>query len=348
MAAPEQHYFARPLVAALNKIAFTLESDNEARIVVAKRTESEFRQQALPAHLKVTSRRLHGKRVSVRGVKNFKISRLVLASWPEDGLDEMALPSLAIVISGQADLLASDYIMHCYPGDVVLFPAGVPTGTENSNKLGGNSERNCSVLRIYPGRLYGEGLECWITRSQGKKLKVSLENGMALVRNRSLAQLFTQLCDELSQEPVAKKFIYYFLLSFILLLHRELDTGRGIIPEVRRLHMPVEKTPVFVDSVKAYIESNLDNHLTVEILAREYIMSPTSFKRKFREAMGITFHEYLTNCRAEFAVTLLKNTDLRVEEIAAKVGLKYDQFRKLIAVKYQCTPGELRKSTRCA
>lgn len=342
MAIPEPGDFAVPLAKALAKIVFTLESENEARTMVAKRTESEFREQALPTHLKITSRPLRGKRVAMRGVKNFRVSRLKLATWPEDNVDESALPCLLLVVSGQADIVAGDYIIHCRPGDIVLIPAGVPKGNYLSNVLDGNQQRSCRVFWIYPGRLVGEGLECWISYSQGDKLEVSLQHGAALIKNSSLAQLFAQLCDELENHS-KKTIVYYLLLSFILLLHRELDSGKSFMPDSRRLHLPVAQTSDFATFVKAYIASNLDTHLTVEVMARQLVMSPTSFKQRFREVMGMTFHEYLTNSRTEFAATLLHNTDLKVEDIAGKVGLKYSQFRKLIVAKYGCTPGVYRK-----
>lgn len=342
MAVSQQSDFARPLATALNKLAFTLESENEARVIVAKRTEDELKQQVLPAHFKTTPRPLKGERVVMHGAKNFRISRLKLASWPEDNVDELAVPCLMLVVSGQADIVAGEYIMHCRPGDVVMVPPGIPKGNNLSYVLSGNLQRSSDVFWIYPGRLLGEGLECWITHSCNNRYEENLQRGAALIKNRSLAQLFAQLCDELGNHS-KKNIIYYLLLSFILLLHRELDSGRGFMPDIRRLHLPVEQTSDFADFVKAYIESNLDSPLTIEGMARQLVMSPTSFKQRFRDVMGMTFHEYLTNSRAEFAAVLLHDTDLKVEKVAAKVGLKYPQFRKLIVKKYGCTPGVYRK-----
>ncbi len=345
MAMPESSDFAAPLAMALKKLVFTLESENTANVIVATRTENELREQALPSHLKITSRPLRGKRVAMRGVKNFRVSRLKLASWPEDDVDESALPCLLLMLSGQADIVAGDYIMHCRPGDIVLIPAGVPKGNYLSNVLDGNQQRSCRVFWIYPGRLLGEGLECWISYSLGDKLEVNLEHGAALIKNRSLAELFAQLGEEMEHHS-KKTIIYYLLLSFMLLLHRELAEGRSFMPDSRRLHLPVEQTSDFASYVQAYIESNLDTHLTVEVMARQLVMSPTSFKQHFRKVMGMTFHQYLTNTRAEFAATLLHDTDLKVESIAEKVGLKYPQFRKLIVATYGCTPGIYRKQRK--
>jgi AraC-like DNA-binding protein len=335
--------FAAPLVAALSKVVATLERESEARIVVATRYESELRQQKLPAHIKTTSRPLRGKRVPMRGVKNFRVSRLKVATWPEDNVDESALACLLLVISGQADLVVGDYIMHTRPGDIVLLPAGVPKGNYLSNVLDGDAQRTCQVFWIYPGRLLGDGLECWVSFSQGDKLEVNLEHGAALIRNHQLAQHFEQLCDEMESHS-EKNILYYLLLSFLLLLHRELGSGRSFMPYARRLHLPVEPSSDFGTFVKSYIDSNLDSHLTVEVMAKQMVMSPTSFKQRFREAMGTTFHEYLTNARADFGATLLLNTDLKVDAVAEKVGLKYPQFRKLFLTKFGTTPGTYRKS----
>ncbi len=337
--------FAEPLVSALGKLIFSLEREKEARVIVAARTESELKQQDLPAHIGVTSRPLRGRRVAHRGPQNFRQSRLKVAHWPEDGVDESALMSLIVVVNGQADIVAGDYTLHCRPGDFVLLPAGVPKGSFLSSVPGGNPKRTCDIFRIYPGRLWGQGLECWISHSFGDKIEMGLQQGAALIKNRALAQLFAQLCDEL-QSHSKKAITYHLLLSFILLLHRELESGRSYMPESKRLEQPMNQTTDFAEDAKAYIESNLDSHITINVMARQLAMSPTTFKQHFREKVGVTFHEYLTMRRADFAATLLTTTDMKVEEVASMVGLRYTQFRELFQTKYDCTPSVYRKQRR--
>lgn len=337
--------FAQPLVSALGKLIFSLENEKTPRVIVATRYEEELKQQTLPAHVRVTSRPLRGKRVAYRGPQNFRSSRLKVAEWPEDRLDESALMSLIIVVNGQADIVAGDYVLHCRPGDFVLLPPGVPKGNYLSCILDGNPKRTCDIFRIYPGRLWGQGLECWISHSRGEKVENGLQQGAALIKNHALAQLFAQLCDEI-QSHSKNAIVHHLLLSFILLLHRELETGRSFMPESKRLELPMSQTADFAADAKAYIDSHLDSHITIDIMARQFAMSPTTFKQHFREKAGVTFHEYLTTRRAEFAATLLATTDMKVEGVANIVGLKYTQFRKLFHVRYGCSPSNYRKTTQ--
>lgn len=331
--------YARPLAKALAAIAFSMQKENITSTIVATH---HIRDLQLPEHVRATSRPLLGQRVAQRGVRNFRTSRLRLAHWPEDGVDESSLPHIVCVLSGQADIVAGDYMLHCRPGDFVLLPAGVPKRFHLSYVLSGNLQRSCSVFWVFPGRLLGEGLECWISHSQGNLLKNGLDYGAALVKNRALAHMFTQICDEM-QSYTQPAIIHHLLLSFVMLLQREFDTGRGYLPDSKRLHQPIEKTTNYTEHAKAYIESNLDKHLTIEVLARELAMSPTSFKQRFRKEMGMTFHEYLSQSRIEFAIALLTTSDLKVEEIAEAVGLKYTQFRQLFYDRVGCSPSQYRK-----
>ena len=331
--------YAKPLATALKSIAFAMESESKACVTVATRYKHELK---LPDHVGVTSRPLRGRRVAHSGVRNFRTSRVRLAHWPEDGVDESSSPHLMCVINGQADIVAGDYMLHCRPGDFVLLPAGVPKRSFLPYVLSGNLQRNCSVFWFFPGRLLGEGLECWISHSHGNTYKTGLECGAALVKNRSLAHMFTQLCDEL-QSQMHQAIVYHLLLGFVLLLQRELESGRSYLPDTKRLHRPLERSSHSMEHAKAYIESNLDKHLTIEVLARELAMSPTSFKQRFRAEMNMTFHEYLTRCRAEYATALLTTTELKVEDVAASVGLKYTQFRQLFYEQIGCSPSQYRK-----
>ncbi len=336
--------YARPLAKALATIAFSIQKENKASTIVATRHKRELQ---LPEHVRATSRPLQGNRVKQSGVRNFRTSRVRLAHWPEAGVDESALAHLVCVVSGQADIVAGDYMLHCRPGDFVLLPAGVPKRHLLPYVLSGNLQRSCSVFWFTPGRLLGEGLECWISHSQGNVLQNGLDYGAALVKNRTLAHMFAQLCDEL-QNYAQPAITYHLLTGFVLLVQRELEMGRSYLPDTKRLHQPIEATSRSVEYAKAYIESNLDSHLTIEVLARQLAMSPTSFKRYFREEVGMTFHEYLTQYRVEHAIALLTNSDLKVEEVAAAIGLKYTQFRQLFHDKFGCSPSRYRKlhSTR--
>jgi transcriptional regulator GlxA family with amidase domain len=77
-------------------------------------------------------------------------------------------------------------------------------------------------------------------------------------------------------------------------------------------------------------------------VARQVLVSPSTLTRRFRERTGKTFNEFLNAERIKLASNLLRETNLPISLISAKVGLKYGQLRILIQQKHHCTPGELR------
>jgi AraC-like DNA-binding protein len=60
--------------------------------------------------------------------------------------------------------------------------------------------------------------------------------------------------------------------------------------------------------------------LDVDALARDALMSPGHFSRKFRAAYGETPYAYLMTRRIERAMALLRRGDLSVTEVCFEVG----------------------------
>ena len=57
-------------------------------------------------------------------------------------------------------------------------------------------------------------------------------------------------------------------------------------------------------------------------LARVSRVSPAHFARSFRQAFGVPPHRYLLTRRIERAMTLLRDTDLPITDIAFQTGWK--------------------------
>jgi transcriptional regulator GlxA family with amidase domain len=90
------------------------------------------------------------------------------------------------------------------------------------------------------------------------------------------------------------------------------------------------------------MEENLEQHLTIQKVARQVLVSPVTLTRRFKEHTGQTFQEYHTDLRLKRATKLLQETDLSIKFISYYVGLKYGQLRALFLQKYGCSPGEFR------
>src|SRR5690606_37096036 len=85
------------------RVRHWLERDGASRIIVARETIAELRQQELPDHVVVIPKKRHGKRRAVRTRRHYKEALFRLAVWPEDKMDENAVPSLCCVASGEVD-----------------------------------------------------------------------------------------------------------------------------------------------------------------------------------------------------------------------------------------------------
>lgn len=335
-------FHSAPLAAALESLNFRIKRENAASAVVATAHRSELALKKLPRHIQVIDRPLTERRIAVRSARYFQQTRLRIARYPKAKLDEIALPLLLGVVNGPARIYAGDYVLECRPGDFVLIPALVPKAASLSHAIHHTPDSSCDVLYLYPGRLLGDGLECWIAHSQGTTVASSAELGAALFNNRFLAVLFAQLCDEMQEEPHSELTLL-LLQNLVLSLTKEIYKGNALMPDIKRLNRPVEHDHNPIKYALTYMEAHLGDHLTIEKLARETALSATNFTRLFRLETGRTFHQHLTILRLELAKKLLEDSDFKVQEIAERIGLSPSHLNRLFHARYHITPGEYRK-----
>jgi transcriptional regulator GlxA family with amidase domain len=76
----------------------------------------------------------------------------------------------------------------------------------------------------------------------------------------------------------------------------------------------------FADTLQ-WAQSNLNEPLSVDMLAHRSAMSPRTFARRFTDATGVTPHQWLLQQRLLLAQRLLELTDLPVDRVAEDCGL---------------------------
>lgn len=331
-----------PLLDTLSAIDFSLKRDGLPPVILAAATLRQFKSQFLPEHVRYFVKKRRGPRVSARGPRHLRTTRLVLARWPEDGQLEAAIPALGYVVSGQADFHIGDYLVQCQAGDFIYFPVGISKPDAGATYVANDPDRQCRILWISPGPLNGQGLECWIVHSQGEMSRAGAEQGTSALKNDFLARLFDRLNQTLLS-PGQDAVKLALLRCLVLCVKQELEEGRAAVPWVRRLHRPVPRERSLVEEASKHMESHLDSHLTIEVMARLLAVSPATFTRRFRDGTGQTFNHFLTERRLEGAATLLRDTDLPVREVARMVGLKYERLRDLFQERHGVAPGNFRK-----
>lgn len=98
-----------------------------------------------------------------------------------------------------------------------------------------------------------------------------------------------------------------------------------------------------LDMVRAHVVAQLDQDLTLAVLARRAGMSPSCFSRWFRDQTGVTPHAFVLEARVARAKALLRESELPILEVALAVGFSSQSclnvtFRRRAGI----TPAEYR------
>jgi AraC family transcriptional regulator len=95
--------------------------------------------------------------------------------------------------------------------------------------------------------------------------------------------------------------------------------------------------------VRDYIETHLDDRLTLTDLARVACLSPYHFSRSFKQAAGIGPQRYVMQRRLERARTLMRRTTQPLAEIAQRVGFAdQSHLTSIFRREMGMTPGRYR------
>jgi AraC-like DNA-binding protein len=79
-------------------------------------------------------------------------------------------------------------------------------------------------------------------------------------------------------------------------------------------------SPARTHRICQYINSNLDQNISLEALAEMAGLSTHHFARAFKQTVGLPPHGYVLQRRIEHAQKMLRNTDLPMSEIALSAG----------------------------
>ncbi|MEC0168560.1 response regulator transcription factor [Paenibacillus graminis] len=98
-----------------------------------------------------------------------------------------------------------------------------------------------------------------------------------------------------------------------------------------------------IKPVKRYIDTHYRENISLKSIAAEFYMNAVYLGRLFRKTYGVYFNDYLLELRIQEAKKLLRQSDLRMYEIAGRVGFQnadyfVTQFEKL----EQISPSEYR------
>jgi AraC-like DNA-binding protein len=90
-----------------------------------------------------------------------------------------------------------------------------------------------------------------------------------------------------------------------------------------------QEEPAMVKKAKRFILENLDEPISLDLVAKEVNISSFYFCKIFKQATGLTFTEHVNRQRIEWAKRKLLNREVRVTEVAFDVGYQsLSQFNR--------------------
>jgi two-component system response regulator YesN len=113
-----------------------------------------------------------------------------------------------------------------------------------------------------------------------------------------------------------------------------LDAFKDVLLETllcaQKSDRPVRSRKWIIERSLQYIENNRDKVIMMNEVAAHLYLNHSYFSKIFHEEMGETFSKYLVRSRIDIAKKLLKETSLKIYEIAGRVG--YNDVRHFTKV----------------
>lgn len=132
------------------------------------------------------------------------------------------------------------------------------------------------------------------------------------------------------------------LKQLLLLLFRTQKEQPSHEEETSSVHQTISK-------IAAYVGSHYDEPLRLNDVASRFYISSYYLSRKFKECTGFGFSEYVQLVRVREAQRLLRETELKMIEIAEQVGIEsVANFYKLFKATNGCSPLQYRKRQKAA
>ncbi|MGZ0085966.1 response regulator [Caldibacillus thermoamylovorans] len=98
-----------------------------------------------------------------------------------------------------------------------------------------------------------------------------------------------------------------------------------------------------IQEIEKYLQANFDRDVKLQELSERFYISREYISRKFKQEFHMGISDYLVKIRMEKAKFLLKNSQLKIYEIAEMVGYQDDKyFRKVFKKAVGVTPNEYR------
>ena len=178
--------------------------------------------------------------------------------------------------------------------------------------------------------------------TRGVKEKMAAQNGCMALSGTPWTHAFFETMQHLSEETQER----YCVFKSVELLY--LLCAESPAPARSPLGSAGPVSPGLLE-VKAYLQAHLSEKLTIDLLCRQFSVSPTVLKAGFRRAYGTPIHAFLIQQRLQRARKLICTTRMPIQQVAQAVGYEgMSQFNAAFKRHFGVTPGQYRKMSETA
>jgi AraC-like DNA-binding protein len=108
----------------------------------------------------------------------------------------------------------------------------------------------------------------------------------------------------------------------------------------------LSKKDGLVFDIKKYIDTNINTNLTLEMLSKEFLVTPFYIIKIFKQEFGFTPYQYILNAKINLSKKLISHNN-SIAEVALECGFNdqshlYKYFKQVFSI----TPKEYQKSIK--
>lgn len=102
-----------------------------------------------------------------------------------------------------------------------------------------------------------------------------------------------------------------------------------------------------IKNVHDFLVENIDKRITIDELAKQFYMNPTTLKNVFKSVYGVSIATHINHHRMERAAELLVKTNENISVIAEKVGYEsQSKFTQAFKTEFTLSPMEYRNKNK--
>ncbi|MFA5243993.1 MAG: AraC family transcriptional regulator [Pedobacter sp.] len=157
----------------------------------------------------------------------------------------------------------------------------------------------------------------------------------------NILHLKHQIEMETTDDLLINEYLYHCLLNYYKVYHKE------VLGKSEKLNFLNNSTKIEIlkrlTFAREFINSNYNKCIDLEDIAKSACLSVNHLLRTFKQAYGISPHQYLIQVRIERAKYFLKNTSYTLNEIVELIGFECpSSFIRLFRTMNKTTPGKYR------